>query len=318
MSTDIIQAHYDQLETIAGRFKSQAEANADQRSQIVRCVQALQQAGWEGRGAAAFFAEMEEVVFPAMQRLTSALEEAGTTTMRVKNIIRQAEEEAAAVFNGRDIFNRGELREDRRTDRDMNLRIEADERWRRPPGGDRQGSHSDYDWAGGAILNRYLTGGDDWYINEDPRWTKYMQSNPSLTENLQDRAIQTAQQLLQSGSTQTSIDEHFPMEIENGEGVVGYQYLHGTNANVGGFQRQGTATIVPDGQGGYIASMDLKYTWNDVIDPNPQYSTDRWKSVVAEVITLGQADPYEIHISWAESTVVHLDANGNPISIKNE
>lgn len=63
--------------------------------------------------------------------------------------------------------------------------------------------------------------------------------------------------------------------------------------------------------------MDMTYTWNDVIDPNPQYATDNWKSTVAEIITLGQAEAYEIHISWTERTVVHLDSNGNPTSIQN-
>ncbi len=43
--------------------------------------------------------------------------------------------------------------------------------------------------------------------------------------------------------------------------------------------------------------MDSGYTWNDRVDPNPQYSTDRWKSTLAEVATLGQADPYDIHVA---------------------
>lgn len=115
-----------------------------------------------------------------------------------------------------------------------------------------------------------------------------------------------------------TIDESFPMEIENGEGVVGYQYLHGTNSNAGGFERDGTATIEPDGSGGYNVTMDMHYRWNDVIDPNPQYVTDNWKSTVAEITTLGQADAYEIHIGWSERTVVNLDADGNVREIHNE
>src|SRR6478752_6131091 len=34
---------------------------------------------------------------------------------------------------------------------------------------------SDSDWAGEAILNRYLTGLGDWNIVDDPKWTAYMQ-----------------------------------------------------------------------------------------------------------------------------------------------
>lgn len=53
----------------------------------------------------------------------------------------------------------------------------------------------------------------------------------------------------------------------------------------------------------------------DVIDPNPRYSTDRWKSTLAEIATLGAADAYDIHITWHRQTTVILDANGNVRSI---
>lgn len=42
---------------------------------------------------------------------------------------------------------------------------------------------------------------------------------------------------------------------------------------------------------------------NDRIDPNPKYSTDRWKSTLAEITTLGQADPYDIYIAWHDQTI---------------
>ena len=67
------------------------------------------------------------------------------------------------------------------------------------------------------------------------------------------------------------------MEIENGEGIIGYQYLHGTNANVGDFERDCTASIARTAEGSATVTLEMQYRWNDVIDPNPQYSTDRWK-----------------------------------------
>jgi WXG100 family type VII secretion target len=367
MSSNIIQANYDTLDTVAARFGQQAEATIALQGNVLRSYQALADGGWQGRGFAAFSAEMESDIFPTLQRLTHALEEARAVTLEASAVMRQAEEEAASVFQGGDyagmagdragvarssvaagvagaaagvahtavvagMAGAGNTRSqsgdgstqtddsdsgDTRTDRRVDRRIESDERWRRPPGGSRGGDHFDYDWAGGAILERYLTGGDDWYIKNDPRWTEYMQSNASLTANLRDRAVNTAQELFRSEKTQMHVDESFLMTMENGEGIVGYQYLHGTNANVGGFQRQGTASIEPNENGGYTVTMNMDYTWNDVIDPNPQYVTDNWKSQIAEIITLGQADPYEIHISWSETTVVHLDANGNPLYIGN-
>jgi WXG100 family type VII secretion target len=98
MSADIIQAKYDELDTIASRLKSRAEANAELYSRIENCFQALQK-DWEGKGANAFFAEMKGKMFPAMQRLTEALDEARSVTLEVKNILQEAEEEAASVFD---------------------------------------------------------------------------------------------------------------------------------------------------------------------------------------------------------------------------
>lgn len=207
-------------------------------------------------------------------------------------------------------------RDDRREDRRIDRRIKSDERWNRNVESSDNG-HFSNDWAGRSILERYLVGGGDWIIENDPRWTEYMQENPTMTEDLKDRALTTAETLFQSGQNYTNIDETFPMEIENGEGIVGYQYLHGTNANAGGFERGGKATMTPNESGGYTVQMEMTYTWNDVIDPNPKYLTDSWKSAIAEGITLGQADAYEMHITWSETTVVELDAKGNPISIYN-
>jgi hypothetical protein len=59
---------------------------------------ALEQGGWEGQGATAFYDEMQNEVFPAMQRLMSALSEAQMVTLQIRDIIWQAEEEAASVF----------------------------------------------------------------------------------------------------------------------------------------------------------------------------------------------------------------------------
>ena len=97
------------------------------------------------------------------------------------------------------------------------------------------------------------------------------------------------------------IDIQTSMEIENGEDIIGYQYLHGTNMDAGGYQIQGTITKNESGD----LVLDLKYTWNDIIDPNLMYSTDKWKSEFAKKF----ADPqdYEVHISWNDKTTIYAD-----------
>ncbi|GAB4448610.1 MAG: hypothetical protein Kow0031_31120 [Anaerolineae bacterium] len=100
MPTDLIQTNYEQCEAIAGRFARQAEQVAQLQSQLQRVLEPLRQGGWEGEAAQAFFAEMEQVALPATARLQAALVEAGRVTLKINEIMRRAEEEAAAPFRG--------------------------------------------------------------------------------------------------------------------------------------------------------------------------------------------------------------------------
>ena len=54
MSTDIIQAQYDQLHQIASRFASQAERNQAMLQQVEQRSQVLEGGAWQGRGINAF------------------------------------------------------------------------------------------------------------------------------------------------------------------------------------------------------------------------------------------------------------------------
>ncbi len=114
---------------------------------------------------------------------------------------------------------------------------------------------------------------------------------------MQTQAQRALDKYLATGTVRANFAERFPAEIQNGEGIVGYQYLHETNRDSGDFGLEGTTDIRPRGDGTYEVTVDGGYTWNDRIDPNPQYSTDRWKSTLAEVAALGQADPYDIHVA---------------------
>lgn len=184
-------------------------------------------------------------------------------------------------------------------------------------------------------MDRYLRGGDDWDLTDDEDWSKYMKNNKLLSQNLtygveptydefgepvRNGPVPTAaasvlNNYLATGKTDYSYDNTFPMEIENGEGIVGYQYLHGTDSNAGGFNLQGNGTVTPMADGTYEVRMDNRYTWNDTIDPNYQYDTDKSKNRLAEILTLGQADPYDIHISWQDPATITLDRSGNVVNM---
>ncbi|MBO1751421.1 hypothetical protein J4G33_06350 [Actinotalea sp. BY-33] len=212
----------------------------------------------------------------------------------------------------------GDRVEDRRTpDERGGRRIRSDELSRRDDPGN---GHLSNDWAGRAILERYLRGGGDWVIEDDADWAEYMMANDALAADMQlrtgDEAVAAVERYLSSGRRTGSFDESFSQAIENGEGIVGYQYLHGTNAEVGGFEHSGSTRVTPRSDGTFEVVIDASYRWNDVIDPNPQYTTDQRKSWVAEVLTLGQADAYDIHIGWTAPTTVVVDGSGRVISIE--
>jgi hypothetical protein len=47
------------------------------------------------------------------------------------------------------------------------------------------------------------------------------------------QAQRALDEYLVTGSERREFDDRFPVEVENGEGMVGYQYLHGTNRTSG-------------------------------------------------------------------------------------
>ncbi|MFI1580991.1 hypothetical protein [Embleya sp. NPDC020630] len=186
-----------------------------------------------------------------------------------------------------------------------------------------KGLNFNNDWAGREILARYLRGGGDWTIRDDPDWNEYMNGNHSLNAVLESGKrnpndgtvipplfVQLAQDAVDRRSTYSTFDKTDHMEIENGEGFVGYQYLHGTNKDVGDFNARGNAvvSVLPNGDKEVRIQADL--TWNDTIDPNKKYETDSWKSKVAEVVTFGQAESYDLHLTWPRDAVVVFPAGG--------
>lgn len=97
---NVIQGQYDELTNIVQTFDQMAQQTTQLQQTIQRCVESLQNGGWVGLGAQAFFSEMQSEVTPALKRLGDAMTQGAQTTQQTIQIFRDAEEEAGKLFNG--------------------------------------------------------------------------------------------------------------------------------------------------------------------------------------------------------------------------
>lgn len=156
------------------------------------------------------------------------------------------------------------------------------------------------DSEGRFILWHWLYGkGKEVNFSDNKQWTKYMEANQILTTKVQGLVRGYAAQV-GNGETR-SFDITTSMEIENGEQMIGYQYLHGTNADVGGFKIAGS--ITKDQNGG--ATVSFSYQWNDRIDPNFIYESDSKKAKFAK--SFANPKDYTIRIQWSDSSTLSSD-----------
>ncbi len=96
-----IQADYDSLENIANQFAQQASQVEQLSHKIDGLVGNLENGGWIGRGANAFYGEMHDDVLPAVQRLCRALEDGSNAIKQISNLVSQAEQDAGSLFSRR-------------------------------------------------------------------------------------------------------------------------------------------------------------------------------------------------------------------------
>lgn len=167
------------------------------------------------------------------------------------------------------------------------------------------------DWAGRAILGRWLSAGGNWIIYDQPDWSRYMMANESLRTETHSWLLEEALDLSArhgGSSFRESIALTRHAAMENGEGIIGYQYLHETNPSVGDFAIRGTVS----GDRCHF-DFDLAYTWNDMIDPNNRYASDAAKTLFAKIVTLGQATDYRIWITWHAKSSLYLYDTGTDV-----
>jgi len=98
MTAPQVRADYDALTQIANRLGREADAARLTLSAIVRAKATLENGDWVGRGATAFYQELNQEVLPSIRRLTEALNSAKVVTQQIVAIMKAAEDGAAALF----------------------------------------------------------------------------------------------------------------------------------------------------------------------------------------------------------------------------
>jgi WXG100 family type VII secretion target len=100
MSAPKVRGDYEALAQIAQTFGQAADQSRQTLQNLQSQMNTLQQGDWVGKSADKFYAEMNSAMLPTMKRLVSALERARSVTQQISRVIKQAEDDSAALFKG--------------------------------------------------------------------------------------------------------------------------------------------------------------------------------------------------------------------------
>jgi WXG100 family type VII secretion target len=99
MAAPQVRSDYDQLKTVEGMFSAHADAISKTNQSIRSAMETLQGGDWIGKGATAFYKEMNDQVMPSMTRLQKALSDAARITKAVSALMKEAEDQASGVLH---------------------------------------------------------------------------------------------------------------------------------------------------------------------------------------------------------------------------
>lgn len=100
MSAERIEVDYEQLAKIEQLFADCAAQCEHTLLNISRCAEDLYASGWSGRAADRFINELSDEVLPSLARLCEGLVDSEETVARIIEIMQEAENRAASLFNG--------------------------------------------------------------------------------------------------------------------------------------------------------------------------------------------------------------------------
>ena len=96
-----IRMHYTDMGQAAQALSQEGQNIQQLYSALKNQTEGLHNNGWKGRGADAFFREMEGTILPGVQKLNNALSHSSDTINKIHQIFQNAEQEAAQLFKTR-------------------------------------------------------------------------------------------------------------------------------------------------------------------------------------------------------------------------
>jgi WXG100 family type VII secretion target len=98
MSSPKIRCDYDELKKMSQIFDAHYTEIATIHHKMKGAQRTLEGGDWIGKGAKAFFKEMNGEVNPAMKRLVRAMDQACRITKQMSKIMKQAEDDCSNIF----------------------------------------------------------------------------------------------------------------------------------------------------------------------------------------------------------------------------
>lgn len=129
-------------------------------------------------------------------------------------------------------------------------------------------------------------------------WGKYMQKEKLLKAQVKKVLNKEFKKIKKNKSREINIKIMGTME--NGEQIIGTQYLHNSRNEVGGFTIKGTAKKDKKGK----VTAKLSFVWNDIIDANKEYDTDNIKDKFAKTLFGSKPTDYIIRVKWSSKVVM--------------
>jgi hypothetical protein len=169
-------------------------------------------------------------------------------------------------------------------------------------------------------------------VLETERWGNYMRAEPKLPSRIHAALTRLTGKLLaqlptkpgkgpvkDSFSYQCDQQDNMQVGPPDGGYLTGYEVLHGANRDAGGFQIAGNYTVEPRGDlfpNQYtVVFSDLRYEFNDIVDPKLVYKTDEYGEVsarrVADALHVGPPKSYKVQIKWRGLAPIRIAATKN-------